>query len=44
MARSVFLRGTLISTATGPRSVETLRSGDLIQTRENGLEPPLFLS
>lgn len=34
-----FLRGSLIQTATGPRAIEDLAEGDLIQTRDNGLQP-----
>ncbi len=34
-----FVAGTLIDTALGPRPVETLAPGDLIQTMDNGLQP-----
>ncbi|MEY8839650.1 Hint domain-containing protein, partial [Cribrihabitans sp. XS_ASV171] len=34
-----FTPGTLILTAAGPRPVETLRRGDLIVTRDEGLKP-----
>lgn len=34
-----FTPGTLIETAYGPRPVETLRLGDLIVTRDSGLQP-----
>ncbi|MCV2890142.1 Hint domain-containing protein [Ruegeria aquimaris] len=34
-----FTPGTLIATAHGPRPIETLRLGDLIVTRDNGLQP-----
>ncbi|NDW44764.1 Hint domain-containing protein [Ruegeria sp. PrR005] len=34
-----FTPGTLITTAQGPRPIETLRLGDLIVTRDNGLQP-----
>lgn len=34
-----FTAGTLIETATGPRPIETLRPGDLVLTRDNGLQP-----
>lgn len=34
-----FTPGTLIETAEGPRAIETLRPGDLIQTRDHGLQP-----
>lgn len=34
-----FVRGTLIETADGPRYVETLKSGDMIMTQDNGLQP-----
>lgn len=33
-----FVQGTLIETLFGPRSVETLRPGDLIRTRDSGLQ------
>lgn len=32
-------RGTLIKTATGPRAIETLKLGDMIQTRDAGMQP-----
>lgn len=34
-----FARGTLILTARGPVAVEELRAGDLVETRDNGLQP-----
>lgn len=34
-----FVAGTVIETATGPRPVETIRPGDLIVTRDSGLQP-----
>lgn len=34
-----FVAGMLIETATGPRAIETLRLGDLVCTRDNGLQP-----
>jgi len=34
-----FTPGTLIATAHGPRAIETLRPGDLIVTRDHGLQP-----
>lgn len=34
-----FTPGTRIRTAQGTRPVETLRPGDLVQTRDNGLQP-----
>lgn len=34
-----FAAGTLIDTAAGPVPVETLRPGDLVRTRDNGLQP-----
>lgn len=37
-----FAGGTLILTSKGPRAVETLRPGDLVQTRDNGLQPLLW--
>ncbi|MFZ5964169.1 Hint domain-containing protein [Thalassococcus sp. BH17M4-6] len=34
-----FVAGCLIDTADGPRAVETLRAGDLVVTKDNGLQP-----
>lgn len=34
-----FVRGTLIDTVTGPRPVETLQVGDLVQTLDDGPQP-----
>lgn len=34
-----FNAGTLIRTAKGMRSVETLQAGDMVRTRDNGLQP-----
>ena len=34
-----FAAGTLIETADGPRAVEELKIGDLVETRDNGLQP-----
>ncbi|WP_370213401.1 Hint domain-containing protein [Roseovarius sp.] len=34
-----FTPGTMIETAEGPRAIETLRPGDLIETRDHGLQP-----
>ncbi len=34
-----FARGTLIETPDGPRYVETLRAGDLVNTLDNGPQP-----
>lgn len=34
-----FTQGTMILTSSGPRAIETLRPGDLIQTRDHGLRP-----
>ena len=34
-----FTRGTVIETAAGPRLIEDLAEGDLIVTRDNGLQP-----
>jgi hypothetical protein len=39
-----FLKGTLIDTAKGPRPIETLRPGDLIETLDNGMKPIRFIS
>ncbi|SNT76695.1 Hint domain-containing protein [Paracoccus seriniphilus] len=38
-----FARGTLIETADGPRPVESLKPGDLVKTRDNGLKPVEWL-
>ncbi len=38
-----FAPGTLISTAQGPRAVETLRPGDLVLTLDNGLQEILWV-
>lgn len=34
-----FRKGTLIDTVDGPRPIETLRTGDLVETLENGAQP-----
>lgn len=34
-----FVRGTLIETPDGPRYIETLREGDLVNTLDNGAQP-----
>lgn len=34
-----FARGTMIETQHGPRGIETLNRGDMIVTRDNGLQP-----
>jgi hypothetical protein len=34
-----FTPGTLLRTAKGPRPIEALREGDLVQTKDNGLQP-----
>lgn len=34
-----FCRGTLIETEHGPVAIESLRPGDLVRTRDNGLQP-----
>jgi len=34
-----FVRGTMIAVAHGTRPVETLEPGDLVMTRDNGLQP-----
>lgn len=34
-----FTTGTLIDTADGPRPIETLKAGDLIWTKDHGLQP-----
>jgi hypothetical protein len=38
-----FTTGTLIDTATGPRPVETLRVGDLMQTADEGCKPVIWI-
>ena len=39
-----FLPGTLIETAQGPRPIEDLCEGDLVVTRDNGLQPIRWIS
>lgn len=39
-----FARGTDILTDLGPRRIETLRVGDLVLTRDNGLQPLRWIS
>ncbi|MDE9449407.1 Hint domain-containing protein [Aliiroseovarius sp. Z3] len=39
-----FVRGTEILTDLGPRRIETLRVGDLVMTRDNGLQPLRWIS
>ncbi|MCJ8139068.1 Hint domain-containing protein [Falsirhodobacter halotolerans] len=34
-----FTSGTMIQTVSGPRAIETLAVGDLVVTRDNGLQP-----
>lgn len=34
-----FVAGTMIETADGPRGVETLAEGDMVMTRDDGLQP-----
>ena len=34
-----FAEGTLIDTKDGPRAIETLEDGDMIETRDGGLQP-----
>lgn len=38
-----FCTGTLIETDRGPRAIETLQPGDLVLTRDNGLQPLRWL-
>lgn len=38
-----FAAGTRIDTPRGPRAVETLRPGDLVQTRDDGAQPLLWV-
>lgn len=38
-----FTSGTLIDTGMGARPIETLREGDLVQTRDNGLLPVAWI-
>ena len=39
-----FAPGTLIETADGPRPIEELEEGDLVRTRDAGLQPILWIS
>lgn len=38
-----FGEGTIISTDIGPRPVETLRAGDLVETVDNGFQPVIWV-
>lgn len=38
-----FAAGTMIETAAGPRPVQSLRVGDLVLTRDNGMQPLRWL-
>ena len=38
-----FTLGTMISTSTGPRRIETLKNGDLVMTRDNGFRPIVWI-
>lgn len=38
-----FTPGTMITTPTGPRAVETLREGDRVQTRDSGAQDILWI-
>ncbi len=38
-----FTLGTMISTSTGPRLIETLKKGDLVLTRDNGFKPIVWI-
>jgi Ca2+-binding RTX toxin-like protein len=38
-----FTLGTMISTSTGPRLIETLKKGDLVSTRDNGFQPIVWI-
>ncbi|SFR44391.1 Hint domain-containing protein [Yoonia tamlensis] len=38
-----FVAGTLITTSTGPRPIESLEVGDLVLTKDNGLQPILWI-
>lgn len=38
-----FTPGTMIQTPQGPRPVEALREGDMVQTKDNGAEPVLWI-
>ena len=37
-----FVAGTIITTPAGPRRVETLRPGDLVQTADDGIQPLIW--
>lgn len=39
-----FVTGTLIDTPDGPRAIETLTEGDLVETRDSGPQPILWVS
>lgn len=39
-----FAEGTLIDTEAGPRAVERLCPGDMLVTRDNGLQPALWIA
>ncbi|UWQ80638.1 Hint domain-containing protein [Leisingera sp. S132] len=39
-----FTAGTRIATSAGLRCIETLRTGDLVMTRDNGLQPVRWIS
>jgi len=41
---SCFVRGTLITTETGPRPIEELEEGDRVWTRDGGWQPILWIS
>lgn len=34
-----FARGTMLQTDTGPRPIEELKAGDMVQTKDRGLQP-----
>lgn len=39
-----FTTGTLIETGTGLRAIETIRAGDLVMTRDHGLQPVRWIA
>lgn len=38
-----FTKGTLIETADGPRAIETLKAGDIVNTKDSGAQPIVWI-